>query len=75
VDSRLIMPPTPALGLLPTSALRWTGYTAAYVGGGDETANMPPVRLENSKLFTDLTFLAFLLMLDQRTFPSSNTPW
>jgi hypothetical protein len=33
-----------------------------------------PVRPENSKLFTDLTFLAFLLMLDQRTSPSSDTP-
>jgi hypothetical protein len=31
------------------------------------------VRPENPKLFTDLTFVAFLLMLDQRTSPSSDT--
>jgi hypothetical protein len=33
------------------------------------------VRPENLKLFIDLTFFAFLLMLDQRALPSSNTPW
>jgi hypothetical protein len=32
------------------------------------------VRPENSKLFIDLTFLAFLLILDQRTSTSSDTP-
>jgi hypothetical protein len=33
------------------------------------------VRPENLKLFIDVTFFAFLLMLDQRTLPSSDTPW
>jgi hypothetical protein len=33
-----------------------------------------PVCPENSKLFTDLTFVAFLFMLDRRTSPSSDTP-
>jgi hypothetical protein len=33
------------------------------------------VRPENLKLCIDLTFFAFLLMLDQRALPSSDTPW
>ena len=57
--------------------------------GGDEAAVAPrpltntagvlsrvqaPVRPENLKLFINLTFFEFLLMLDQRTSPSSDTP-
>jgi hypothetical protein len=34
-----------------------------------------PVRPENLKLFINLTFFDFVLMLDQRTPPSSDTPW
>jgi hypothetical protein len=30
---------------------------------------------ENLKLFIHLTFFVFVLMLDQRTPPSSDTPW
>jgi hypothetical protein len=33
-----------------------------------------PVCPENLKLFIDLTFCEFLLMLDQRAPPSSDTP-
>jgi hypothetical protein len=33
-----------------------------------------PVRPENPKLFANLTFLGFILMLDQRTSLSSDTP-
>jgi hypothetical protein len=33
-----------------------------------------PVRPENPKLFASLTFLGFILMLDQRTSPSSDIP-
>jgi hypothetical protein len=33
-----------------------------------------PVHPENLNLFIDLTFLACLLMLDQRTLPSFDTP-
>jgi hypothetical protein len=33
------------------------------------------VRPENLKLFIELTFFACLLRLDQRTLPSSDTPW
>jgi hypothetical protein len=35
----------------------------------------PPVCPENLKLFIDLTFCQFLLMLDQRTPPSSDMSW
>jgi hypothetical protein len=34
----------------------------------------PSVRPENPKLFADLTFLGFVLMLDQWTSPSSDMP-
>jgi hypothetical protein len=34
-----------------------------------------PVCPENLKLFMDLTFCEFLLMLDQWTPPSSDMPW
>ena len=49
----------------------------AVFGGAREVAEpgMRAVRPENLKLFIDLTFFACLLMLDQRTLPSADTPW
>jgi hypothetical protein len=41
-------------------------------GGDDHVFN--PVRPENPKLFIHLTFFACLLMLDEQTLPSSDTP-
>jgi hypothetical protein len=54
-------------GALTPEALRQAQDTVGTV--------YEPVRPENSKLFADLTFLSFLLMLDQYISPSSDTPW
>jgi hypothetical protein len=49
--------------------------THSTTGSTHGFMTLEPVRPENPKLFTDLTFSAFLLMLDQRTSPSSDTLW
>ena len=45
-------------------------------GALHERLSLPaPIGKEKlAQLFSDLTFFAFLLMLDQRTLPSSDTP-
>jgi hypothetical protein len=42
--------------------------------GGDLRQVCVPVHPENLKLFANLTFLGFVLMLDQRTSLSSDMP-
>jgi hypothetical protein len=49
----------------------YTPWLKLHHGNGAEDS----VRPENLKHFINLTFSAFLLMLDQWTPPSSNTSW